>query len=61
MLIDTEQDAVIITDTVAGKWITACGSGSQHIPLGQLIKLLIQGSKRQGRKESLLLQEIAGA
>ena len=61
MFVDTKKNAVVITNAITDKWITACRTGSQRIAFGKFVKFFVQADQRKRRQESLLLQKVTGA
>lgn len=59
MLVDSEQDAVLITHLKRGEGIATGRRGCQHIALAGLEQLLIQLTERKDREKRLFLPEAA--
>ena len=59
MLINTEQDAILVTHLKRGEGIATGRRGCQHIALAGLEQLLIQLTERKDREKRLFLPEAA--
>ncbi len=59
MLVDSEQDAILITHLKRGEGIATGRRGCQHIALASLEQLLIQLTERKDREKRLFLPEAA--
>ena len=59
MLINTEQDAILVTHLKRGEGIATGRRGCQHIALVGLEQLLIQLTERKDREKRLFLPEAA--